>query len=220
MEKSKIIEKLFLNICTFAYLLLPLLVLVFNIKTKTKWVIFSYGIIFCGLLFFYRDFPKYFRVNYFPTVYTFVEYVFFASIIYLNIQNKKFKAIIFSLSLLFFCFQFYYLFGFEKNRTDSISIGIESVLIFTYIIYFVFEKLTSQTKDSITSNYCFWISVGILIYLGGSFFINILANHISEEDFRKYWFLNYIADTAKTLFFAFSLFVLKNRSKLTLHLNK
>lgn len=54
----------------------------------------------------------------------------------------------------------------------------------------------------IYTNHCFWIAVGLLFYLGGSFFLNILGSTLSSEEFQKYWFFNYIADSIKTLFFA------------------
>ena len=64
----------------------------------------------------------------------------------------------------------------------------------------------------IYNNHCFWISVGLLLYLGGSFFINILANSFSNEEFTNYWYLNYIADTIKTVFFAIAFIFLSKKS--------
>ena len=63
---------------------------------------------------------------------------------------------------------------------------------------------------------CFWISLGLLFYLGGSFFINILADSFTDEEWAKYWYLNYIADTVKTLFFAVAFIIYSSNSKKTI----
>ncbi len=59
----------------------------------------------------------------------------------------------------------------------------------------------------------FWIAVGILIYLGGSFFFFILANHISQEQLLKYRFLTYIAETIKNILFAVALIMYLRQSR-------
>lgn len=51
----------------------------------------------------------------------------------------------------------------------------------------------------------FWIAVGILIYLGGSFFFYILTNHIPREQIYKYKLLTYIAEIIKNILFAVAL---------------
>lgn len=99
-----------------------------------------------------------------------------------------------------------------NRRIDSIAIGVESILIFVYIFFFFFEMINKQNGGFIYEHHCFWISVGLLIYLGGSFFINILANVLTIEEFGKYWYFTFIADTIKTLFFAVALIILSKKS--------
>ena len=106
-----------------------------------------------------------------------------------------------------------YIFTFEKGKVDSISIGVESILVFIYIFLFFLENLNNPKEKYIYSHHCFWISVGILVYLGGSFFINILANIFNKEEFDKYWYLNFIADTIKTFLFAVALLFIAKESK-------
>lgn len=173
-----------------------------------------YGLVFWLLLFFYRDIPKEFiKIGYQP-IYTSLEYLFFASLFYFNMESRKLRKLIIGLSFLFIIFQGVYVIGFEKTRIDSISIGVESILIFVYISLFFFENLSNPIKGiGIYSNHCFWISLGLLFYLGGSFFINILASSFSDEEWSKYFYLNYIADTVKTLFFAIALIIQSNNAK-------
>jgi hypothetical protein len=116
------------------------------------------------------------------------------------------------LTILFLLFQVMHYLFINNVRIDSIAIGVESILIFVYIFFFFMDNLNSPKDGFIYTNHTFWISVGLLIYLGGSFFINILANSLSKEEFERYWYLNYIADTVKTLFFATALII--NNKKL------
>ena len=213
MEKSKIIEKLFEHINTYAYLILPVLFFLTKTKKRDGKILAIYGVVFCSLLFFYYYIPKQFIKTAYQPLYTFLEYFFFAIIYYNNTENRKFKRIIVGLSALFFMFQILYVLFIEKGRVDSVVIGVESILIFIYIILFFFENLNNTKGINIYSNHCFWISIGLLFYLGGSFFLNILANTLSDEDFKKYWFLNFIADTIKTLLFAIGLLILAYKTK-------
>lgn len=210
MEKSKYIEKLFQHIVIYSYLFLPLLFLLGKHKKRDSKIIALYGIVFFLLLFFFYDIPRDYRKLY-NYLFTFLEYIFFASLYFNNIINKKIKVFIIALSLLFVLFQVFHYTKTDNYRIDSIPIGVESILIFVYIFLFFLETLNQPNQGFIYLNHCFWVSVGILVYLGGSFFINILANTLSREEFDKYWYLNYVADTIKTLLFAVALILLAKK---------
>jgi hypothetical protein len=51
-----------------------------------------------------------------------------------------------------------------------------------------------------------------MLYLGSSFFIYILANHISQQQRDSFWIITYIAEILKNIFFAVALIVY-DRSK-------
>jgi hypothetical protein len=46
-----------------------------------------------------------------------------------------------------------------------------------------------------------------MIYLSGSFFIYILATHITDKQLHDFWYLTYIAETIKNILFAVAVFV-------------
>jgi hypothetical protein len=48
----------------------------------------------------------------------------------------------------------------------------------------------------------FWFVCGTIFYLGGSFFFNILATHLSADQLKKYWFYSYSFDIVKNVLFA------------------
>ena len=144
--------------------------------------------------------------------FTFFEYLFFAGIFWLVIRNIRFRKVIILLSLLFSIFQIVYFVTERFRRIDSIPIGIESILIMIYIFYFFYELLKEPKGRHLSENYGFWFTIGILVYLSGSFFINILANVMHKDEIVKYWFLTYIADIIKNIFLAIGVFVMARQS--------
>jgi len=113
-------------------------------------------------------------------------------------------------SVLFFAFQMFYVFGGHVKRLDSIPIGIETILILIYIISFFFT--VSRGSEPIYNHYAFWISVGILIYLGGSFFFFILFQNLSQAEIKAFGELTYVAEILKNILFAVALFIYSRKS--------
>jgi len=112
-------------------------------------------------------------------------------------------------SALFFIFQVFFVTTTSFQRLDSIPIGIESILLFIYIFYFFYE-FSKQVKDTfIYNHYTFWIGVGIMIYLGGSFFFYILINNLSASEEKAFGNMTYVAEILKNLLFAISIYLFK-----------
>lgn len=207
MEKSNIIEKLFHYIDTFTYLILPLLFLFLNAKRKIGYILAVYGIIFFALLFSFYALPVTSKtIKLYNTTYTFCEYTFFALLFYLNLKSKKSKIAIVILSISFYIFQILHFLFIKNIRMDSIPIGIESIIILAFVVLFFLEILSNPESGYIYNHYCFWIAVGLLIFLSGNFFMNILAETLPRTELDKYWFINYITDAIKTVFFGISLY--------------
>jgi hypothetical protein len=200
-----------LKIVTYSYLLLPLCFILIKGKFKHRILalLVLYGTLFFGVLFTFQSLPQSFLNNYFLGLYTLLEYSFFAYFFWFNIQSKSFRKIIIIISILFFLYQFFYITSVNFTKLDSISIGIETILVFIYIFYFFYE-FSKNTKDVfIYNHYGFWLAVGIMIYLGGSFFFYILINSLTESEIEKFSNMTYVAEIIKNLLFAFSIFVYK-----------
>lgn len=88
---------------------------------------------------------------------------------------------------------------------DSIPIGIESVLLFIFIIFF-FIQYFKDMYSSLLGNSFFWFITGILIYLSITFFFNILVNNLETELFDQYFFYSYLGDILKNIIFSFALY--------------
>lgn len=168
----------------------------------------SYGIVFFLLNYFFDEIASnktFLKIYY--LLYTLLEYFFFSYILYIKIKSSVFKKLIFACSILFFVFaSLYYLF-YKYKTLDSIPIGIETILIFIYIVYYFNEVFRDSKTNIIYTNYTFWILVGLMIYLGGSFFFNILANHLNPKELLEYWTLTFLADIIKNILLAISIFI-------------
>jgi len=199
------------TIVIFSYLILPLYFILSKARLKDKLMVLValYGILFFALLFIYQIFESHIPNNYFQGIYTLLEYSFFSYIFWVNTHNKTFKKLIIVVSILFSLYQFFYITSVKFERLDSISIGIETILVFIYIFYFFYE-FSKNTKDFfIYNHYGFWLAVGILIYLGGSFFFYILINYLDENEVAKFGRMTYVAEIIKNLLFAFSIYIYK-----------
>jgi len=88
-----------------------------------------------------------------------------------------------------------------------VPIGIETIIILFYIIYFFYQFSRELSTAYIYNHYGFWVSVGILIYLGGSFFFFILFDHLSTAQVATFGDMTYVAEIIKNILFAIAIFI-------------
>jgi hypothetical protein len=69
----------------------------------------------------------------------------------------------------------------------------------------------------IYNTYQFWIIIGFMVYLGGSFFIYIFANVVTAKTRHQFWFLTYVFYIVKNILFTIGLFYLGQKSKSLKH---
>lgn len=162
--------------------------------------------------------PKHIKF-YLQVIYTTIEYCAFAFIFWVTLKTVKFKRFILIASVLFLIFQAYYLFTQEFKRLDSIPIGIETILVFIYIAFFFYEFSKNLTGEYIYNHYSFWLSVGTLLYLGGSFFFYISINLLSKEQINAFGYLTYVVEILKNILFIVALFVYE-KNPVNLNRNK
>lgn len=198
-----------LEYVTYSYLIFPLLFLLVKGKLSETFLVLLafYGLAFFSLIYFDNQIPKDIK-KYYQGFYTFLEYSVFAFIFWLNIQKKTYRKFVLIASASFLAYQLYYVVTtIRLERLDSVPIGIETILVFIYIFCFFFY-FTKNSKDAyIYTHYGFWASVGILIYLGGSFFYYILVNHLKESEVVVFGNLSNAAEILKNILFGIALFV-------------
>lgn len=213
MDKIQVIENLLTYILLYSYLLPVIAYCICFKKVKDNSVcniLLGYGIALFLLNVFFNSFPKDQRKIYY-FLFTLFEYSSFALIFYLRILNPKIKRFILTSSILFVCFQVYwYLFEHQKVF-DTIPIGIATILIFIFIVtFFLQEFKLTHNNNLFHANYIFWISLGIMLYLGLTFFFNIMADQLSGSWITKYWDWTYVFDALKNALFAYAIFVAKD----------
>jgi len=215
LDKIQIIEKLFLHIVCYSYLLIPLSFFLSKnrFKERIPFFIAIYGVLFFCLLMAYGDVPKNYKKAY-QFIYTYTEYLFLTFLIWPTITAKKFKRVVVILSISFLAFQIFYFFNTNNTRLDSVPIGIETILMLVYIVYFFLQFSKNTGATYIYDHYLFWLSVGILVYLGGSFFFFILINHLSNEQINTFGNITYLTEVFKNILFAIGIFVYsKNKTQ-------
>jgi hypothetical protein len=111
------------------------------------------------------------------------------------------------LGLLFIAFLLYFNLSTDFTRIDSIPIGIESIIIISFAFYFLYEKIKTPTAVFITSDYKFWIILGMIIYLAGSFFIYIYGEQLNKEEWKKLKHLPLLFYIIRALFYSIGLIV-------------
>jgi hypothetical protein len=216
LAKTKTIENLFNSLAHYSDLL-PIFFFLFflrkNSQPKGIWIIIVYTaydfLINFGLLYLSHKPLKVFLYS----SYTFFEYLFFAYFFLQVIKNPRFKKIISIVSIIFSVFLILYAYLGKVKGIDSLPIGIETILILVFSFYFLFEQLNDTTNLFIYSKYTFWIILGMLLYLAGSFFIYIYASQLNQEEILKYWIFTNIFSIIKNILFVIALAVHANQSQ-------
>lgn len=204
------IGKLLYDILAYSFLLIPLIYFFSKGKREViPIVLLIYGILFFFLLHYYFEIPKRYRL-YQKVLYTTCEYLTFTLVILLSTDKIRIKKIIYFSSFAFFSFQLFYLFSASRQAIDSLSIGIETVLIFVFSILYFIELFNPEKNEALGPP--FYIIVAILIYLGPNLFFNLLANQLSNEQMYKYWHFTYFPEIIKNIIFAICILYYKKET--------
>lgn len=203
------IEELLSHILNFSFLLPILVIIIFSKKIvfdKSLYILIAYLAIFFAFNFFFLESKSILGKKNYYFFYTILEYYSFATLILFSIPEKRFQNIYYFSSGVFTIFLILVYSLFQIKRLDSIPIGIESIVLMTFIIYFFYFQLKNVTNRSIYEFFSFWIVLGVMIYIGFTFFFNILANSLSPEFFFKYYYYTYLGDILKNILFSLAIF--------------
>lgn len=143
--------------------------------------------------------------------FTFIEFLFLSGFIWLNLENKKAKNLLLVFSFAFITFLFYFNITSHFINIDSIPIGIESLIIISFSFYFLYERVKNPTPSFIYNDYRFWIIIGMIIYLAGSFFIYIYGEQLDVSEWKKFRFLTLVFYIIRAVFFSIGIIVSAKR---------
>ena len=215
MAKAKVIESLFDYILKFSYLLPLIAFLIFHRKIgydKKVIIILVYSVVILLTLYIFPIIPRQYKLLY-QGAFTLIEYNTFAAIFLYSIERKGFKKLIIGLSLCFTIFQVIFIFNSNRSHLDSVPVGVETILIFLYCFYFLYQEFKKENQ-LLLRNSMFWISIGIFFYLAGSFFFNILANHMTSAELDKYWSYSYLFDIIKNILITIGVLIYKQKREI------
>jgi len=190
-----IITKIIQNIASFSSILPLIFFFIFqrNNRSKELRVVFFY-LIYCAvndLISYYLFQIAHLRPFFLYDIFDVVEFCLFSWFYYLIIYDKKFKKIIVPLAVSFFLFSISFnIFHPENTSFSSMVAGVEAVLIIAMCIYYFFDQLKQPNSLMIYSSINFWIIISFLIYLSGTFFLNIYADSmITDKAFIKQYII-------------------------------
>ena len=200
------IENILYHISIFSVIVPFILVLLLRQKTtghKALAIYFAYSLISDLLL--SQASLKYLNSEiYSYRIFTLVEYSLLTFYIWHEVQNVIFKRIIRYSTLLFFFFFIEDIFFGSITDFDSIPTAIESILIMSTLLLLVYERII-KLDNSI--NPSIWISIGLLLFFSGTFFLFILSkNNFKEIEFSyTYGFIISAFNIVKSLFITIGL---------------
>ena len=123
--------------------------------------------------------------------FTIIEFSFFCYFIYLILPKNFVKKIVPYLWAIFVLIALIDIFYLNKTHDfDSFASGIESIIIITLCIYYLFSQIKGSNSSLIYSTFNFWVVIAFLIYFAGTFFLYLFAdNMISNPSFHKIYFI-------------------------------
>jgi len=157
-----------------------------------------------------------------PAVYalfTIFEFCFFSFYLYKLLSNKIFKKSLLFTSCFFFIIALYNFYTIisnkqENNLIDTIPVSTSALILIIFSILYLFEEIQSPKIGFVYENPSFWVTVGIMIYFSGTFFLFLQYSDLSISDKRNFWTINLVCVILKNFFITISFFLEPNKKSL------
>lgn len=112
---------------------------------------------------------------------TIIEGVFYSLYLHSLLKTISVKRILLICIVLFFCYSLFDLFQSKGANFDSIPTVLESLMIISFSIFYLYEKMTNPDSLFLYNSPHFWIVAALLLYFSGSFFAFIYAQNFSNS---------------------------------------
>ena len=145
-----------------------------------------------------------------------MEVVSFVSFLHLLIEKKQAKKALVITTLVFAFIYIGITLLVKDNIIDSIQIGIETIIILIFSFYYLYERMNDTSTLFIYNTYPFWVILGMVLYLSGSFFVYIFADSLSLADREKFWIIPNIFSIIKSILFVIAIIIHATPKKNTL----
>jgi hypothetical protein len=110
-------------------------------------------------------------------LFTVIEFIVLSAYLIKELNSANFKLYIKISSIVFGVFVLFDLITGTLNEFDSIPTGVESILILSSSLLVLYERIIKNEEYNVSS---IWISVGLVLFFSGTFFLFIL----SESNFN------------------------------------
>jgi hypothetical protein len=110
-------------------------------------------------------------------LFTIIEFIVLSAYLFKELNTVKFRLFIKISSLVFGAFVLFDIMTGTLNEFDSIPTGVESILILCSSLLVLYERIIKNEEYNVSS---IWISVGLVLFFSGTFFLFIL----SESNFN------------------------------------
>lgn len=146
------------------------------------------------------------------SIFTVIEYLSFAYIIYHLIKNSLLRKIIIFISPVFVLYSIVQYFTSSTTNIDSITITVENIVILSFCLFFFYEQLDVPEVTFIYLSYKFWVVLAILIYSTGTFFFFMFSSSMSNDQWETWSLINYVFSILKNAFFSIAIIMKKDNS--------
>lgn len=122
-------------------------------------------------------------------------------------RSRKFVFVVWSGFILFALVDYFFLS--ESDSFDSVAIGIESIIILIFCIYYLYLQIKGANNLMIYSTFNFWIIITFLIYFAGTFFLYIMTeNMVNNVSFQiQYLIINSCFSILKNILLSVAMFM-------------
>jgi hypothetical protein len=138
--------------------------------------------------------------------FTVLEFNLFGAFLYTQINTKAIRKAIVISGIIFALFSFIFPY-FQEENIDSVPIGVETIIILIFSFYYLYEQMNDTSTLFIYSTYPFWMVIGVVLFLSGSFFTYIFADSLPPNEVNKYWVITNVFSIVRSLFFCIGIVV-------------
>ncbi len=146
------------------------------------------------------------------SIFTVIEYLSFAFIIYHLIKSSLLRTIIIFVSPIFVLYSIIQYFTSSTTNIDSLTITVENIIILSFCLFFFYEQLDVPEVTFIYLSYKFWLVLAILIYSTGTFFFFMFSSSMSNDQWETWSLINYVFSILKNAFFSIAIIMKKDNS--------
>jgi len=148
-------------------------------------------------------------------IFTVVEFSFFCLFFYYALRTRLVQnsiPILWLLFLIFATIDFFYIN--KKNDFDSLTVGVELIVIIILCIYYLAVQLKANYSLSVYSTFDFWVIIAFLIYASGTLFLYLMAeNMLTNEKFQmQYTIINASFNILKDMLLAIAMLMKPGRN--------